>query len=460
MNQQTIDDFGVEYVEDVLERSSMKNTQTRLSQPQQIVEEKSFIEQIDPKRQILRTGARIGETLVGLPGDVRDVVKMGGGWLLDKARGFIGKDPLNEEQKTLTPGIFDLVGNLVESLPTSENLKENITRKYTGEYLEPSNEYERFSDNVASDFAALALPVKGKIPFARSLGQSIIANSGGEVAKEFGGDKAEAYTKLGLLFGMGLASGGKKGGVKKYINGLYNEMESTIPEGAQVSTKQLSKELDQIEAILKKGDPGASSKQPAFKKIDSLKNKIKSGEIDVDELVQFNKDINESIYSLGELKRGQNQLYNIREAVHDTLGQYGKQNPDFMKSWKNANEAYAATETSRKVGNWIRKNVSVKDYIYAATALGLEGIQFGLPATLSTIGAGAALGSTAYTAEVMKRIAKSPALRKYYTNVVTNSLKNNKAGLTRAMKQLNSGLENSFKEEPFETVSFEEEVEN
>lgn len=99
MNQQTIDDFGVEYVEDVLERSSMKNTQTRLSQPQQIVEEKSFIEQIDPKRQILRTGARIGETLVGLPGDVRDVVKMGGGWLLDKARGFIGKDPLNEEQK-------------------------------------------------------------------------------------------------------------------------------------------------------------------------------------------------------------------------------------------------------------------------------------------------------------------------------------------------------------------------
>ena len=38
MNQQTIDDFGVEYVEDVLERSSMKNTQTRLSQPQQIVE--------------------------------------------------------------------------------------------------------------------------------------------------------------------------------------------------------------------------------------------------------------------------------------------------------------------------------------------------------------------------------------------------------------------------------------
>ena len=488
MNQvDDMEDLGIETFEDVYQRKF--NPQAKQPEmEEEVVEDEGIISKAyrkgkqaltsaadygafgplamgeDMRRNTARTAARVGETLVGLPGDLREFSKFAGEWLGDKARSAIGKEPLTEEQKEqireeIKPKTWDLVGRLTEALPTSENLREGVTRKYTGEYLEPQSEWERFSDNVFQDFAALAIPVKGKIPFARALGQSLIANAGGEVAREFGGEKAEAYTKLGLLFSMGLLSGGRKGGVKKYINGLYGEMEAAIPQGAEVATTNLSKKLDTIEAVLKKGDPGATSKQGALKKIDAIRNKIKNGTVEVEELVQFNKDINESIFELGELKRGENQLYKIREAVHDTLGEYGTNNPDFLNKWKTANEAYAATETSRRVGNWVRKNVGAKEYIYAGSALGLEGSLAGLPATLGTVGAAGALGATAYTAEIMKRIAKSPALRKYYTNVVTNSLNQNKGGLLRAMKQLDDGLKKSFEEEPFETVSFEEEEE-
>ncbi len=83
----------------------------------------------------------------------------------------------------------------------------------------------------------------------------------------------------------------------------------------------------------------------------------------------------------------------------------------FLEKWQYANEAYAATELSRNASNWIKQNIKPKDYIYAASALGLEGAAFGAPAALGTIGVGAAGAATAYSAEVMKRIAQSPALR-------------------------------------------------
>jgi len=186
-------------------------------------------------------------------------------------------------------------------------------------------------------------------------------------------------------------------------------MEAEVPKGAEVSAKNLNSKLSRIESVLRKGDPTDSSKQAAFQKIKAIQDKVKGGQIDVDEILELTKSTNEAIFDLGELKRGQNQLYKIREALHDATKQYGSQNSDFLSKWKEANEAYAATELSKRVGNWARKNMKVKDYLYAASALGVEGAVAGLPATVLTVGAGAALAGTAYTAEIMKRIAQSPS---------------------------------------------------
>lgn len=441
------DDLGIESFEDVY--------QTKYGR----TEEEGTAQLLG--RGALRTAARVGETLIGLPGEIRDLARMGGDWLGNKARAAVGKEPLTEEETThlrekMNPASYDLLGRLAEALPTSSSLREDVTRAYTGEYLEPQNEWERFADNVAQDFAALAIPIKGKIPFARSLGQAVIANAGGEVANAFFGEKGEAYTKMGLLFSLGMLSGGKSGGIKKYINGLYGEMEAAIPAGAEINASRLSKKLNNIESILRKGDPKAASKAPAFQKIEAIRNKINSGMIDIEEVVQLTKDTNEAIFGLGELKRGQNELYNLRKALHDSTKEYGASNPEFLKKWQSANEAYAATETSRRIGNYVKKNIRPKDYVYAASALGLEGTLAGGPAALSTLGGTAGIAATAYGAEVIKRISKSKALQKYYKNVVIHSLNQNKGGLVRAMTQLDKALEDSFKKEPYESIEFDE----
>lgn len=421
--------------------------------PQQ--EQRSWIRQAP--RQIARTAARGVETLIGLPGELREVSKVAGDWLGDKARAVLGKEPLSEEEKQyireeLKPGDWNFIGKLVEALPTSRDVRENVTRRFTGDYLEPQNKAEAFADEVAQDFAALAIPVKGKVPFARALGSSLIANAGAEIAGEFAGEEAKNYTKLGLLFATGMI-GHRKGGVKNYINELYSDMEAQVPEGARISSKSLQSKLNQIESALRKGDPGALSKQEAFKKIEAIRNKISGQEISLDEVLQLTKDTNEAIFSRPELKRAQNKLYDIRGALHDTTRQYGSENASFLEKWKEANQAYAATELSKKVGSWVKRNIKPRDYVHAAAALGLEGAFFGAPTAIGT----AALVPTAYTAEIMRRIAKSPALRRYYTNTVTNSLKQNKGGFVRNIKMLNDGLEKSIQAEPLPIFEFDEE---
>ena len=467
--QEDIEEFGIEYFDDVA-----------LQRPKQPEEEKGFVRKVfdtagdygllgiagmdeDTRRHIARTGARVGETLVGLPGDIREVAKFAGEWLGDKARGMIGKEPLTDEQKAymreeMKPGEWDLLGRLTESLPTSSDLRENVTRNYTGEWLEPQNKMEAFADDVAQDFAALAIPVKGKIPFARALGTSLVANSGAEVAGAFGGEDAKNYTKLGLLFAGGMI-GQNKGGIKKYINGLYDDMRAEVPEGARISASNLEKRLSAIKKRLMKGDPGDASKQEAFKKIQAIEDKVKGGFIDVDEVLALTESTNESIFSKTNLWRKENELFNVRKALHDTTKEFGAENPSFLSKWKDANQAYAATETSRKVGNWVKQNIKPKDYIYAASALGAEGFLAGAPAAAMTAGGAAGLGATAFSAEVMKRIAQSPALRRYYTNTVNSALKQNKASFAKNIKLLNDGLAKDFQETPFETIDFSEEVE-
>jgi hypothetical protein len=447
-------DLGIESFEEVLQKT----------RPQEAPQERGVLGKAadvgvfgplasrEGRRHLSRTGARIAETIGGLPGDVKEVFNS---IMIGIPEYFAGEELPRWRQAVQGPPKGTFIGGFGAGEPTSRELREKITEPVGGEYLEPQSKIEKFSDDIAQDFAALAIPVKGKIPFARALGSSIMANSGAEVVKAFGGeDEAQAYTKMGLLFAGGLLSP-RNVGAKQHIRNLYKEMEASVPEGAEVSAKNLSSKLDNIESVLRKGDPGDKSKQAAFQKITAIRDKIKDGFVDVEEVVELTKGVNESIFDIGTLKRGQNKLYDIRSALHDATKEYGAQNPEFLSNWKNANQAYAATETSRKIKSWIKRNIKPKDYLYAGSALGLEGALAGGSTAIGTAAGAGGLAATAYTAEIMKRISQSPALQKYYTNVVKNSLKENSVSFVRNMKMLDKGLQKSFEENPFETVEFD-----
>lgn len=435
------EDLGIEYFDDVVakrdeatqESSSLMKTPFRLS-------------------------ARVGETLLGIPGDLREtftaiatgIPEYFAGEELPRYREAVESIP---SALSKTPGIMGTGAALLAQAPTSQEIREGVTQRFTGDYLEPQTEMQALGDEIASDFASLLLPVKGKIPFARALGSSLIANAGSEVVKQFGGQEGKDYSKLGLLFATGLV-GNRQGGAKQYIRNLYNEMEKAVPAEAQISAKPLLNKLGNIEKALKKGDPKDPSKQIVFQKINAVNDKVRKGNIRVDELIELNKSTNEAIFDSRDLSRGANKLYEVRDSIHQAIKEYGSSNPEFLGKWKDANEAYAATKMSRKVSDFITKNIKPKDYAYAASALGLGGLAAGKGAALSTLGGAAGIGAAAYSAEIMKRITQSPALRKYYSNVVSGALKGNAASMSRAMNQLNKGLESSFDADEYETIEF------
>ena len=393
--------------------------------------------------QVVRRGkryaARATEAIGGLPGDILGLLK-----------GIATSLPMQSED----PNFIQRAGQaLIDKVPGGADLRDLSSKLLPS--LEPKNEAERIEDAIVGDLAVLALPVKGKIPFARALGTSLAGNVGKETVAAFGfGDKAQEATKLGMMVFSGMF--GKGRGINTYINNLYSKAEGLVPEGASV--KFPAKGLETFEKTLQKGGIDAT-KQPIMDIISDMKAKSINGMIPVDEAVAFDKRINKGRFSGGD-KVKKFYFGKLKTINSKPLEEYAAENPTWGSSYKEAKQAAAGIAQSEKVQNYIRSNISMKDMGYAALALGLEDIAAGyleLPAKATSIIAGtAAAGGGVYAAEVARRLAKNPALRKYYINTVNASLKENKMSLAKNLSGLNREMKKSIEEEPLDFFDFSE----
>jgi len=402
-------------------------------------------------RHTLRTGARVAETTLGLLGDMREVSKSAGGWLGDKVRSLMGKEPLTEEQKNLLdkqlePNSWNLIGRLSEALPTSQDIRENATQKLTGNYLEPQTSGEEFSDELFSDLAALLLPAKGakgqlKIPFARAIGTTLFANTSGEVAKAYGLDPTETgYVKMGAMLLAGFMG---RGGARNYAKSLYVEALDMIPEGTVMNARSTLKQLDSYIVTLKKG--GISpQKQPALSLANQLKQKIMQtgGDLKVEELPAFRQSINDYRFNrqAGLTDSGRYFLDRFDDIINKQLMDYGKQNPAFLNKYREANTGLAGFKQSNKIASYISKKIDISK-LSPETILSL-GMNITKPSVLATLGT--SMG-TAKAAQIIHRIGKNPVLRQYYLNVLHSSLKDNLPGLVRNLNKLDSELKKTPK---------------
>jgi len=287
-----------------------------VEEPQQ----RSLIQNID--RRASRYIQRGSESILGLPGDIVQLVRSMSQIL---PGGITPEEDLNIVQRGGR--------RLLESLPGSAELRARGAE--VSPELEPESEFEEFEDELVSDFASLALPVKGKIPFARALGISTIGNVGKQVAKELDiSETGQDLTKMGLMVFSGMFGRGR--GVKNHIKNLYKEAEEFVPKG-QVF-KYPTKKLDQVEAILKKGALD-EAKAPAFGILQDIKNKIKSGVIPVEDAIQFDKDINRAIGRSFNDKAKAGYLKQVKAANAQALDAYAKENPSWGALWNDAKQA-------------------------------------------------------------------------------------------------------------------------
>lgn len=215
-----------------------------------------------------RTGARIAETVLGAPRAFGEFLE---GLVPEQAliRGA-GKIGLGKQAESLLETTKKI--QPYKLFPKSEDIRKNVTQGLFGEKLEPQNKWERKSDELVSDFAALAIPVGGQFKLLRPA----ITALGGVLASEGvgalgGSEKQKGYAKLGtILFGSLF----HPKAAENLKNQLYSDARKARPADATVPSEKLVKNIDSFEKELLKGDPAAGSKKKSLDLINKIREKI------------------------------------------------------------------------------------------------------------------------------------------------------------------------------------------
>jgi hypothetical protein len=401
----------------LLERYKHKLPQESSQPQEQFAEEGENDLERNIERNIAQQTSRIGETVLGFPGDIHSFAKY--------IFGSEGETPL----------------------PTSQSLREK-SEKYSQGYTKPQNEFEERMGEVQQDIASFMLPGSGKYNLVRNIGIPIVANLAKEGIKYAGGEKMGDAAKIGTMVALDLMHL-KGGGAKKFAGDLFNESEKLIPKGATLKSSKLPKSLANLEKSFESGGSRPSTEK-ALKKIGEMQSKLKNGEIEVQELIDFRKAINEIKTEIGGYevqipkpikKKISANLDLVKKEVIEGLNEYGQtSNPEFLKLNKAANEAYGAYEASDKMATFIKKHVTTKNPALK-TILGLGGV-----VKFPGIAAKAALGAPAIYAgyegyKILHQVIQSPTLRKFYGNILKGAAVGNASQVARNSKALEKQLD-------------------
>lgn len=375
-------------------------------------------------RQVGRTALRGAETIAGLPGDIQRFAEFIGSSLGSGLRSLAGQEPIPPEEIERRQSIAK---GVTPNLPGQEQLQQ-VSEAAFGEFAKPQTEAEEFSDEITKDFASLALPVKGKIPFARALGTTLFANVGKELVKDLGGsDTAQGATKLGL---MTLAAMMGRSNANQYAKDLYKNSIKSIPENAVIEAESIAPELRKFTSRIKKGGL-TPQKAPALRLARQLEGKIVDGKIPVKELPAFRASINEYRFDRTLGDKARYHLDRFEDVIQKGLEKYGNQNPEFMKQYKDANIAYSGMKQAGRLQRLIGKNVNVSDLSpLTAIALGLGG---SLESAAIKLAAASPLG-------FMKKFTTNPVLRRHYLDVMKSAAKEDTVKLTRNINLLDRAI--------------------
>lgn len=401
-------------------------------------------------RQVARAASRVGETALGLPGDIKGIADMAVDYIGSKV-GLPTGDEIARRQKERTGR-----GPMLD-LPTSSRLNEFMNSSFGG-YLAPQNGGEQFVDDVVSDATALMLGRKvpasgGAISKAVKMAKPLFTSIGANIAKEAtgalgGGVKSQTAAKIGTMFLTDLIG---RPSVKSLSKELYRDAAAKLPEGATVEAGALERNLTGLEKRLAKGG-STPSKTPVQTKISEIRSKIKDGKISVDELQEFKRDVNEISSSLYDLPKDvkaklRSNVNELRSGIKSTIKDYGKENPAFLETWNEAEEVHSAIQQSSKARSAISKAIKDNKKFSLAT-LGALGVTAPKTIALGIPGAVGLMGS-----EFVSKIMKSPTIRKHYKSVINSALKEESASLAKNL----TALDRSMKKEGFdEEFDFED----
>ena len=331
--------------------------------------------------------------------------------------------------------------------PKSEDIRENVTKFIFGEKLEPKNEWERKSDDLVSDFAALALPLPGsQLKVIKPALLALGGNLASELSEHMGGSKnQQTLAKLGTILAGSMINPKAAVNLKDQ---LFQKESSALPSNASVDNSRLRNSVTELKNKIKKGGVSDADK-PALKEISKIEKLLNGPQTEIDVLKEIKKKINVargSIYKQLEgnkpgIRTAKARLDQVAKAVDGSLKEYGKQNPEWMTYYKQANEVHGAIEQSKKARGEIFKILKKFGPHSILPLLGLGHVAGTAPALAGIATTGAAGTGIVAGAEIAAKAMKSPTLRKLYLDLIKSGLKEDVVAIRENAKKLEKELE-------------------
>lgn len=366
-------------------------------------------------RQIARTGARAFESIVGIPKELFQLLERGIRAGAEKITGReVPEFPITE---VLFPG-----------LKTAEEIR-TLEKPVFREYLEPRTEKEKIVDEFTSLAAPLALPVVG----FGSIPRALKAAAGGIALKHTAKAMNAPESVQNLMQFVGTFAGSKIPKFKTYEKALYQSADTLLPAAATTSAKPILKNIETLETFASKG-----LKTPAKKTIldttQQLKNVLKEDKVKIKDLIELKKDLNEIINF--EIPQGRKSLLKgLNRNVGKLIEDYGKrENPEFLKSYKSANQLHGELAQSYKTDEFFKGIKKLEDLGMAGAIL--TGHWKAVPAFFL------AKGTTSFIQNLLTR----PQIRKFYFKAIEEAVKHNKGGVIQAARNMNKAMEPFLKE--------------
>lgn len=293
----------------------------------------------------------------------------------------------------------------------------------------------------------IAAYVSGPGALRNKLIRGPAATFGGQLAQEFGfGKDTQEAIETGLLLSPTTWKG-----AQKYVSSLYGKADSLLPKGAEAEARNLRKGIVTYINDLRMGgmDP---SKTASMTKAKEIMSKIQSGKIDVKELTEFKKSINvlrAGLYGEKSLDRkgrasAKRNLDELSSKIDSSLAEYGKENPEWYKPYKEANEGFSGIEKAKRARSWIGGLIKQNPTLASYGILGTIAGNIAAPKTaLLTAGGVGLLGIGEFTA----RLVKSKTLRKYYKDMIKSAIEENKGAFINNLRKLNESLDKRFSKE-------------
>lgn len=378
-------------------------------------------------RHTLRIGSRAAETFLGAPGDLLNLAEKA---TLGGIENVTGADLSKFRKGIQETAPFKL-------LPTSQDLRQ-VQSEVTGGYTEPKKDtWEEDVDNVTRMATALGT---GGSSFMRSVGSALAGSGAGKVAESLGfGDNVKLASEVGTMF---LFHNLNPGQADKFVENSYNAAREAVPKGTMVPTSSYTKALDALEDTLAKGAPTAT-KEAVMKSLKHMRNRAAGGAIELNDLEQAYRDINQNLNSKGlfdnlgssERKIARRQFEELKDVLRNEFESYGRYNPEFIENWRAGNAGYAGIQKSKSIREWIRSIIKhIPEKLVGAAAV--EALAGYPELAVGTLGGGAAAATALRTFETVNRFVKSRILRKAYLEAIKNAAASNVPATVKSLERL------------------------